>query len=47
MVLKLPHKDENIGFDGYIGNSILQIYQEILADILTQNINKMKIDQNS
>ena len=40
-------KDENISFDGYTSNLILQIYQEILVNILTQNISETKINQNS
>ena len=40
-------KDENISFNGYIGNLGLQIYQDILVDILTQNIDRPKNDQNS
>ena len=37
------HKDENISFDGYISNLILQIYREISVDIFTQNIDERKL----
>ena len=39
-------KDENICTYEYINNFILQIYWEILVDILTQNIGETEIDQN-
>ena len=36
------NNDENISFDRYTSNSILQIYQDI-----SENIGVTKIDQNS
>ena len=39
----LTFKDKNINFNGYINNLIWEIYRDILINILTQNINKMKI----
>ena len=39
-------KDENICIYRYINNFILQIYWEIMVDVLTQNIGETEIDQN-
>ena len=43
----LTFKDKNINFNGYINNLIWEIYRDILINILTQNINKMKFDKKS
>ena len=44
--LILKDKDENISFDECIDNLVLWIYWKILVNILTQNIDTIKIYQN-
>ena len=40
-------KDENIRFYEYTASWILQIYQDILVEILTKIMSETKIDKNS
>ena len=40
-------KDENNSFYRYIGNYISQVYKDISTEILTKNIDKTKIDEDS